>query len=1142
MNRKQFLSMLLSAVMVFSILPVTARAAFSDTEGHWAKNAITRWSDLGIVQGLNGSFRPDDSITRGEMATIIDRVMNYQVKADNGFADLGQAFYTDAVLKANAAGVMKGDGALVRPNDKITREEAEVMLGHALATGETTTNEVNFADFGTISAWAAGYVNAMRAKGYIASTERKFRPKENITRAEVVTILDNAIKGFYNKAGTYSGDVIGTVVVNTADVVLENMTIRGDLIISEGVGDGNATLNNVKVEGNTIIRGGGVNSFKVMGTSSLGNVIVAKTDGKVRVFTDGKAIVDIVEIIDGSDDVIIEGVIGSLEIQAKDITVTAQSAQIADVQIDAEGTGFIVDKNSIITNIVISTPNTDIGISGRVTSIYADKTAEGASITAKKGAVIASVRTEASKTEIKGDGTVRNAEIKANDVKIDTVGTKIQVDGNITGTISNGKELAGGTTSTNGAAPSSTGGGGSGTPDVPSITLSGASFNEEGTVLTFGCSETEASFQLDGLPVTPVYENNVYTISGIPMAQKEYTLTASKSGYTSASKKIVYTLTAVEVLLSEVDGVYYPLVWGVNNYDLVPQPEVTLEAVGDPANTGITISTQGVLSVPVSYKGTITITARLASPALTSAPLTKEIAAKAATVSFVSPVTSIAVPAAGTVTQQYSATVKDQTGTEMVSPVTYSLKSNVNGVSITTAGLVTVASTAAADQFTVVATADNTVTAEQAVTLVAASARDVAIAALNSATEEAEILAVLQNATHIAALGFTMTTFDLLDDSYQYDVSTALLNKGYALSDTGKASAKSDFDIAVTAQAQAQAQAEVNAKAAAITVIAPPAKDSILLTLPAVGTGYTVAIKTSSDTDIIATDGTVTPPALGTTVALVLTLTHTDSGKTANTSSINVVVPAKTQDPATGLQFAPESDSGEAVLAIVKKDNVYEIYFEMKKNLDPVLNEEKIDLSKLCVKKSDTTTQPLVDDKSAYTAEESYTAGSYHVETSTVTEGSGAGAVSYISTVVRIYLNPTDGAAITNFLAGYNGEIKLAALDGWYDGAGAGGEKPFAVNYRIPYSNDSSKPVLCCVYTDADGKTTVWSANDESGIDSLSNIDNTIVRIDVYSEPFLNYEIPTTGFIIRYTDMEAVKASGVAITGGDWTELQPPTP
>jgi hypothetical protein len=82
-----------------------------------------------------------------------------------------------------------------------------------------------------------------------------------------------------------------------------------------------------------------------------------------------------------------------------------------------------------------------------------------------------------------------------------------------------------------------------------------------------------------------------------------------------------------------------------------------------------------------------------------------------------------------------------------------------------------------------------------------------------------------------------------------------------------------------------------------ITTIAAPAKDATSLTLPTVEEGFTVAIKTSDNEGVIALDGTIVPPEDETTVALVLTVTRTSDSTTADTDSINVVVPAKTATP-----------------------------------------------------------------------------------------------------------------------------------------------------------------------------------------------------------------------------------------------------
>lgn len=121
--KRKILSSFLALSFILSMMSSIAFAAntntsqlkYTDVQNHWAQTAIEKWSNLGIIQGYNGSFRPDDSITRGEMAVIIDRIMQYKTSANNSFSDLGQAFYTASILKANAAGVILGDKKTIRP-------------------------------------------------------------------------------------------------------------------------------------------------------------------------------------------------------------------------------------------------------------------------------------------------------------------------------------------------------------------------------------------------------------------------------------------------------------------------------------------------------------------------------------------------------------------------------------------------------------------------------------------------------------------------------------------------------------------------------------------------------------------------------------------------------------------------------------------------------------------------------------------------------------------------------------------------------------------------------------------------------------------------------------------------------------------
>ena len=249
---------------------------FSDINGHWAQSAIEKWNEHEIFEGFEGLFKPDDEITRAEMAVIIDRLMVYQPAPDNPFQDLTEEWYKEAMINAAANGVLQGFEGQARPDDTITREEAAVMLARALHI-EPQTAEIPFSDRESISDWARDLVAAMAEKQYIKGFEDgSFAPQENMTRAYTIALLDNTIGGFYNKPGTYTDQVRGIVLVSAPNVILKNMEID-DIVLAPGVGGNKVTLQgSSKILGNKVILSGSIVSS---GSSNIGGGTVVPPGG-----------------------------------------------------------------------------------------------------------------------------------------------------------------------------------------------------------------------------------------------------------------------------------------------------------------------------------------------------------------------------------------------------------------------------------------------------------------------------------------------------------------------------------------------------------------------------------------------------------------------------------------------------------------------------------------------------------------------------------------------------------------------------------------------------------------------------------------------------------------------------------------------
>lgn len=101
--------------------------------GDWFNNAISTLSNAGIVTGYNdGTFRPNQPITRGEMAKIIANFANLS-KGTKSFTDLSGHWSKTYVELAAGNGWIAGypDGSF-RPDQKITRAETVTMINRVL--------------------------------------------------------------------------------------------------------------------------------------------------------------------------------------------------------------------------------------------------------------------------------------------------------------------------------------------------------------------------------------------------------------------------------------------------------------------------------------------------------------------------------------------------------------------------------------------------------------------------------------------------------------------------------------------------------------------------------------------------------------------------------------------------------------------------------------------------------------------------------------------------------------------------------------------------------------------------------------------------------------------------------------------------
>ena len=124
---------------------VSGGASFADvTAGQWYSDGVAWASANGIVTGYsNGSFGPDDTITREQMAAILYRYARYKgydlsaQAALDGYADAAQvsAYAADAMKWAVGSGLITGtSGTTLSPAGSATRAQAAVILARFCQT------------------------------------------------------------------------------------------------------------------------------------------------------------------------------------------------------------------------------------------------------------------------------------------------------------------------------------------------------------------------------------------------------------------------------------------------------------------------------------------------------------------------------------------------------------------------------------------------------------------------------------------------------------------------------------------------------------------------------------------------------------------------------------------------------------------------------------------------------------------------------------------------------------------------------------------------------------------------------------------------------------------------------------------------
>ena len=460
--KKKFSLFLLTMSLILG--SATTIFAATDIRGHWAETTITKWINEGRINGYpDGSFKPEDNISRAEFVVLVNKAFGYTSGASISFSDVSSNdwYYNEVAIGIKEGFVNGTSGSQFSPNAPITREQVAAILARILDLDSSEGPASALTDSGEISDWSLGSVGATVENGVLKGyTDGSFGPKNNMKRAEAVTALQSALdfKGGSGNSGNTNANkndnqteypafipgqtdpftpnantntntntnkddseekvTAGSVIIDSSyGLTARQEIIKGNVVVSTSstitikniVIEGNLTIDkscknvtfeNCYVEGSTYIDGGSTITFK---ESDLGKVTV-DTANVVEIVSEEKSLFGEVTLM--GDAKLTEDTPGNSGFTSVNIPKKASSKPEITLSGD-------------FTTITVDCPDTKIELKkGSIHRLDLNKDAEDTAVTLASGTEITSANIEARGASIKGSGVVKSATVDAKSVTL----------------------------------------------------------------------------------------------------------------------------------------------------------------------------------------------------------------------------------------------------------------------------------------------------------------------------------------------------------------------------------------------------------------------------------------------------------------------------------------------------------------------------------------------------------------------------------------------------------------------------------------------------------------------------------------------------------------------------------------------------
>lgn len=160
----------------------------------WAYDAVGAASEKGFMQGNGGKFNPKAAVTRAEFAKLMVGMLGLRTSTGkpSAFKDVPQdSWFAPYVNAAYGAGIIQGAEGLFNPNASITREQMAAMIVRALAL-KASAPKTPLQDADRVSAWAKADVQTVVALNLMQGADNLFLPGEAVTREMAAVVAMRA--------------------------------------------------------------------------------------------------------------------------------------------------------------------------------------------------------------------------------------------------------------------------------------------------------------------------------------------------------------------------------------------------------------------------------------------------------------------------------------------------------------------------------------------------------------------------------------------------------------------------------------------------------------------------------------------------------------------------------------------------------------------------------------------------------------------------------------------------------------------------------------------------------------------------------------------------------------------------------------